>query len=554
MDYYTIAAQRTLLEREFSGRVIDAVRLKDFTTLHLGFEGEKALKLACIPDMPYLCVIEKRFIPLKNAQDWHFSKFAEKKLIGITRTPGDRILTFTSESGFRLVFEMTGRNANLIVVDPGGIIAGATRLVTRRESGYRSIYPGIPYEPPPSRDFPDMSAASLSNLLNMLEAREGTVSEVLSSLAGGSRIFAGEVLALIGIAPDTPVSSLGSGDKEKLLAAALRLAGIIEQGGEGGAVIMDARTSIPRDVFPIPMASAAERDRYFDDLNEAVAAYAKERERALEFRSVIQSIHTALARDEKNILGTISKIEHERGGESEPEELEHRANALLAGLRLIKKGMKSILLSDPYTGGEIEVELDPAQDGSANADRLFTRARKLRSAAKAAVERLRTLFKRLEKIQKERKSLDSIEDIRELKKIAARYARKISASREPEAEEKFPRRFTSDSGLEILVGRNDAENDELVRWARRNDVWLHAQGVGGSHVILRSPGKQMPDHRSIELAASIAAYYSKAKTSAFVPVAWTLVKYVVKRKGQGPGKVTYTHEKVIFTEPAKIKK
>jgi predicted ribosome quality control (RQC) complex YloA/Tae2 family protein len=554
MDYFTIIAQRTLLESEFSGLVIDSVRLRDFSTLHLGFEGEKALKLACIPDMPYLCVIEKRFIPQKNSQDWHFSKFAGKKLAGISRTPGDRILTFTSESGFRLVFEMTGRNANLIVVDPGGIIAGATRLVSPRESGYRSIYPGIPYEPPPPRDFPDLTTASLLRLVNLLEAREGAVSEALSALSGGSRIFAGEVLALIGIAPDAPVSSFGTGDKEKLIAAAVRLAGIIELGGEGGTVIMDARTAIPRDVFPIPLASATERDRYYDDLNEAVAAYAKEREKALEYRSVIRSIQTALAREEKNILNTMSKIEHERGGESEPGELEHRANALLAGLHLIKKGMRSIVLPDPYTGEEIEVELDPAQDGPANADRLFTRARKLRSAAKGAGERLRTLSRHLAEIHDERKSLDSIEDIRELKKIAARYARKISSSKEPDAEEKFPRRFTSDSGLEIIVGRNDAENDDLVRWARRNDIWLHAQGVGGSHVILRSPGKQMPDHRSIEFAASIAAFYSKAKTSAYVPVAWTLVKYVVKRKGQGPGKVTYTHEKVIFTEPAKIKK
>ena len=99
------------------------------------------------------------------------------------------------------------------------------------------------------------------------------------------------------------------------------------------------------------------------------------------------------------------------------------------------------------------------------------------------------------------------------------------------------------------MGRSDTENDELVRWARRNDFWLHAQNIGGSHVILRSPGKQNPDQRSIQQAAAVAAYYSKGKTSAVVPVVCTPVKYVVKRKGQGPGKVTYTREKVLFVEP-----
>ena len=77
----------------------------------------------------------------------------------------------------------------------------------------------------------------------------------------------------------------------------------------------------------------------------------------------------------------------------------------------------------------------------------------------------------------------------------------------------------------------------------------NAQSIGGSHVILRSPGKQNPDHRSLEFAAAITAHYSKGKTSAVVPVVWTRVKYVVKRKGQGPGQVHYTHEKVLFVEP-----
>ncbi|MHB9027716.1 MAG: NFACT RNA binding domain-containing protein, partial [Candidatus Latescibacterota bacterium] len=205
----------------------------------------------------------------------------------------------------------------------------------------------------------------------------------------------------------------------------------------------------------------------------------------------------------------------------------------------------------PYEGGEIELDLDPTLDGPANADRLYTRARKLRAAAKLAVERIASLERRLDGIHAERARLESLEDLRALRDMAARYARRTAAPREQEIEEKFPRRFTSVSGLEIIVGRNDEENDELVRWARKDDIWMHAQGVGGSHVILRSPNKQMPDHRSVVQAASIAAYYSKARTSAIVPVVWTPLKYVVKRKGQGPGKVTYTREKVEFVEPAK---
>jgi predicted ribosome quality control (RQC) complex YloA/Tae2 family protein len=553
VDYHTIAAHRALLERELIGQRIETVRLREFTTLFIGFEGETALKLACIPDMPYLHTMEKRFMPHRNAQNWHLAKFAGSRLAGITQSPGDRVLAFTAESGTSIIFEMTGRNANIIVVGPEGLIAGATRLVTGRESGFRIIRPGVPYAPPPARDFHDLETMPFERFLSLAASRGGAALESLAALLSGSRLFAREVLARCGIAPDSEARSIMYEDARRLLETALVMMRSIRSGGEGGTVVMDERDGLPRDVFPLPMASASERDRFFGDLSEAVIAYARDRERALERRGLLASVITALAREERSIRDTNRKIERERGDESGPEMLERRATGILAGLRLLKKGMTSAVLPDPYGEGDIEVELDPALDGPANANRLFTRARKLRSAARIAVERIGMLERRLDDIRKEREALASIEDIHPLREMAARYSRRAQRSRELDITEQFPRRFTSVSGLEIIVGRNDAENDGLISWARRSDVWLHAQGVGGSHVILRSPGRQTPDHRSIEQAAAIAAYYSKARTSAIVPVVWTLLKYVVKRKGQGPGQVTYTREKVVFVEPCSSK-
>lgn len=552
MDYYTIVAQRAIIEREFVGRNIETVRLKDFNTLYLGFDGERALRLACIPDMPYLHSIEKRFIPRRDAQDWHQARFVGKRLTGVDRIPGDRILSFISESGFRIVFEMTGRNTNLIIVNPDGIISGATRVITGKESGFRSVRPGIPYTPPPPRDYPDLTATSLENLTERMDVRGGAVLPALAALCGGSKLFAKEVLALAGIDADAEVASLGAETKSHLLQVAAGLVRIIETGGEGGTVIMDGKDDLPRDVFPLPMATATERDHYDESLDSAIIGYSREREIALERRSLNHLITGALDREERNLRATILKIELERGGESEPEHLERQANCILSFLHLIRRGMSSVELPDLWGEGTVEIELDPVLDGPANAERLFSRARKLRAGAQVTVERITSLRGRLDEIKKEREQFDSLEDIRALRDMAARYARRNALTREQEEAEKFPRRFMSVSGLEIIVGRNDAENDELIHWARRSDVWLHAQGVSGSHVILRSPGKQMPDHRSIEQAASIAAFYSKSKTSAIVPVAWTLLKYVVKRKGQGPGQVTYTREKVVFAEPVKI--
>ena len=212
--------------------------------------------------------------------------------------------------------------------------------------------------------------------------------------------------------------------------------------------------------------------------------------------------------------------------------------------------MSSVTLADPYGEETVEIDLDPTLGGPSNAERFFTRARKLRAAAHLVEERIAGIKKRLGGIDSEKKRLETLDDIRELKAMAAAYTGRISTDRTYDTDRSFPRRYRSVSGLEIVVGRNNRENDELVRWAGKNDIWLHAQGVEGSHVILRTPGKnQKPDRKSIELAASITAYYSKARTSAVVPVVYTAVKYVIKRKGQGPGQMTYSRENVIFTEP-----
>ena len=552
MDYYAIDAQRAMFNREFTGRTIDTLRLKDFNTLYLGFEGERALRLACLPDMPYLHAIEKRFIPRRDAQDWHCTQFVGKRLVEITRTPGDRILAFVSESGFRIVFEMTGRNANLIIVNPEGVIAGATRIITGRESGFRTVKPGVLYVSPPSRDFPDLEGTAIPDLVEQLDARGGVALPALAALCGGSKLFAAEALARAEIDPRAEVAAVGADAKCRLFDVAAGLARIIASGGEGGTVVMDVKDDLPRDVFPLPMATVTERDRYYDCLDTAVTDYAREREIALERRSLHHLISSALDREERTLLTTILKIERDRGGESEPERLERQANTILASLHLVRRGMPVAVLPDPWGEGTVEIELDPLLDGPANADRRFTRARKLRDGAHMTEERLSFIRGRLEEIRTERETLESLDDFRALRNMALRYARRNALTREQEEAERFPRRFVSVSGLEIIVGRSDGENDELIRWARRTDIWLHAQGVSGSHVILRSPGKQMPDHRSIEQAAAVAAFYSKAKTSAIVPVAWTLLKYVVKRKGQGPGQVTYTREKVVFVEPAKM--
>lgn len=550
MDYFTIVAQRNSLHTVCAGRKVEIVRLFGKHTVYIGFDGGPALKLCGTPGMPYIHTVEKQYIPVRNAHDWHQSKFSGMALDEIAVTPGDRILTFRFSSGFRLVFELTGRYANIIVVNPDGFIEGSVRVITRRQSGFREIRPGIAYMPPPVRGSYDLVWGALPVLESRLKGHEGPLDEALAvTLCAGSRLFAREVLTRCGLDPTLTPADLSHDDTLGLFKAIAALADHIENGGDGATVIRSG-DGIPADVFPLPMQTAGNNSDYYSDLDEAVSLYSREREHLLELNQLRHTIASGLRREEKRLRTIISKIEREREHSSEAETLDRTAAILLANTHRVRRGLESVTLPDLYGSGEIDIELDPTLDGPANAERLFARARKLRASFRHSDKRIEDLRCQVEKLQAEYSRFESIDDLRELRKLAATFVSMSAPDRNRDTDRLFPRRLMSQSGLEIIVGRNDRENDALVRWAGKNDIWLHAQGVGGSHVVLRSPGKQNPDHQSLELAAAVAAYYSKAKTSSVVPVVWTHVKYVVKHKGQGPGQVRYSREKVLFVEPA----
>ena len=106
-------------------------------------------------------------------------------------------------------------------------------------------------------------------------------------------------------------------------------------------------------------------------------------------------------------------------------------------------------------------------------------------------------------------------------------------------------------GFEVLAGKTDADNDILsLRTAKPNNLWFHAHGLPGSHVILRHPDGDKPDNTTIKTAASIAAWHSKARNAGTVPVSYTEAKHVGKPRGAKPGSVNIKREKTIKVRPA----
>ncbi len=205
-----------------------------------------------------------------------------------------------------------------------------------------------------------------------------------------------------------------------------------------------------------------------------------------------------------------------------------------------------------WDGNGVVVNLDPKMNLMDNSRKYYKKARKSREDVKIRAARLPEFKLKLEKSEKYIKLLSGTEDLKSFRKLSIEVKKELGIKMEympPEPEDKF-RTFDLGEGYMLYVGKNAANNDELtMRFAKPNDIWLHARGSGGSHVVLRMKGKEKPPKYIMKMAASVAAYFSKARNAKYTPVAYTFKKYVRKPKGANPGSVVMAREDVIMVEP-----
>jgi predicted ribosome quality control (RQC) complex YloA/Tae2 family protein len=236
-----------------------------------------------------------------------------------------------------------------------------------------------------------------------------------------------------------------------------------------------------------------------------------------------------------------------------------KGELILAHMGRIPKGAGQVELPhQDAPGGALRVRLDPRLGPPGNAQAYFKRARKLEKKLGALPARIQELERRESKLRRELSSATSGDAPAPYAKRAGGAAGGASAEPHggPPRRAKWPpgvapRRLVSSDGWTMYVGRDNRENDHLTfAFAKADDLWFHAHGVTGSHVILRREGrKAMPSKRCVAEAAAVAAYYSKGRTSQTVAVVFTEKKYVRKPRKGRPGTALYSHERTVMVAP-----
>ncbi len=227
---------------------------------------------------------------------------------------------------------------------------------------------------------------------------------------------------------------------------------------------------------------------------------------------------------------------------------------LKSNLGLMAKGRDQVTVVDYFDQAmpELTIPLDPSKSPQGNMDDYFKKHRKYLAADKEIKPRLEAAERELEALRQERAAIEQgTWQPKAAPAPSPRLPRQQPAAggRQPAKRSGPFRRFTSTDGLPIYVGKNARENEELTfKFAHSDDLWLHAHGTPGSHVVVRLEKGADPPHETIRDAATLALLYSDLKKSGKGEVIYTRRKWVRKAKGQPPGTVTVTQEKAVFVQ------
>lgn len=444
---------------------------------------------------------------------------------------GDRV-------GYRLLAELMP-HGDVVLLDGEGRILEALRGIRSR-----GTFPGRPYSPPGPSGRLDPAATSREEFRTRCLAYPDLRTAISKVLSCADVNTAEAVLGLSEVDPELSPSEFG--DWGRLLEAARELYdGPPEQ---GGYLVLDGRGEPEDFVGYKPLR--AQKLRAVPSMSVAISEVfgRKVREERLErAKAELRRRLKSLLRSRRRRL---EAIEEDMARARRAEELRSKGELLAANLHRVPKGASEVFLpsfEDPER--KVRVELDPKLSPAGNMARYFASAKKAETALGVLPGRRKETLEeiaRLEGYLRELEGMGSPEEVEEFGRKLEGLLRKAGGRKGREKVRGF-RRYEVD-GWEVLVGRDGEENDRLLRRASPEDLWFHAYGAPGAHVVLRREGKE-PSAEVLEKVAGIAAYHSKAKASGMVPVTCTHVKYLRRPRGARPGEVIVTRGRTLFVEP-----
>jgi predicted ribosome quality control (RQC) complex YloA/Tae2 family protein len=501
----------------------------------------------------------------------------------ISQPSAERVICFELESTSvmgehaekKLIVELIGHQSNIILTDSDGIIIDCLRRIGGELNEKRPVLPGLMYRAPQlqaGRQSPlDITRERLYELLNA--ANDEPVDKwINSTFTAFSPLICREIVWR------------AYGDTD------FRTGAISDNGDALINVFLSLIKQVNSNAFE-PWLISSDVGKPYDFSYTHIRQYEKmySSKRESDFSHLLDSFFTLSAQQKRisqRCASTLKVMTNARDRQSrkliaqktELEETSKRdylrecGDLITANLHLLKKGQPTLIADDFYAenGRVREIKLDVLKTPQQNAAKYYKAYTKAKNARNHLAEQIQNGERELvyiDSVIENLKRAENEQDINEIQselsqtgylkqpkqlshsKIIKPQRGRAQAKDKTKRSESAPHRFISSSGLRICAGKNNVQNDTLtLKSAARSDIWLHAQKIHGSHVVISCAGTT-PDDAAIQEAASIAAYYSAAGSDGKVPVDYTLVKNVKKPSGGRPGMVIYNDFKTVLVVP-----
>ena len=490
--------------------------------------------------------------------------FLGARIVGVEQLGFDRIAVFTvscyDEMGFavekKIICEIMGKYANLIITDADYKILAAMKIIDFAASTVRQVLPGMKYQIPAKADKLSPLVIDEATFRERLSAfsPERTVEKFITSTYSGiATQIAHELCYRATGGSDVPLVNV---DTDRLWSVFTEWQKLLIDESYTPTIVLDGSGKpIDYSYMDITYFGEGVTVKHFDTLAELFDSYFAERDRLEKIhqrgRDLVTLLNNAVARTERKLaIQRESLLDSERG-----ETYRRQGDLIIANIYTLKRGMTSFETVDYYDEEcpTVTVELDSRLSPADNAQRYY----KLYNKAKVAKE---VLTKQIAIWENELVYLESVkaflsnaeteDDLAEIRDELYRsgYSSKMKGYKPPKQIKARPMRFVTSGGYELLVGRNNVQNDHLTfKVAQKHDIWFHTKDIPGSHVIMVTGGEE-PSERDYTEAAAVAAYYSKA-TQDLVAVDYTAVKNIKKPQGAKPGFVIYKTNYTAYVKP-----
>jgi len=492
------------------------------------------------------------------------------KIIDIRQVGLERIVHFIFE-GFdelgdkvsrTLIGEFMGKHSNLILVkDDEQIILDSIKRLSHAVNQYREVLPGVKYVAPPPQEKLSLETTTEERLVESLLAlapEQKVYKALLNIIEGIGPQTAKELIIRSGLDDETRLEFLGEYEYVKLWGNINWLRTQIETQSYQPTLVKDLNGKpLAFAPFFLQQFTGLEQEPYAS-MGALLEFFIGKNEEKNVFKQKSGDLERILDRELERCQKKLAlQLEKQAEGEK-ANKYKLWGELLTANLYNLKQG-KEAKVYNFYSEEqeEIVIPLDPTLTPNENAQKYFKKYAKAKAGSEKAIEQSKATLEEINYLESIKSSLERAENLNDLQEIRweleeAGYvkAKIIKAKGKDKSGSPSEPLVFNISGFKILVGKNNKQNDYVTfKLGKNEDLWLHVKDIPGSHVIIKNPEKKEIPKTILDTAANLAAYYSKGRYSALVPVDYTHRKNVKKPGGAKPGMVIYENQKTIYITP-----